>query len=116
MSCALRRTAKHSHSKHESKKELDELHHLVVASAFHEKIKQNKETKETTPAEEIKKDCGKRKRYGTRYSCGYCFRTSYRRNTRRHDNRCCRGWGEEMMSNRGTTSKHKLKRLKNKRF
>ena len=51
----LEGTAKHSHSKHESKKELDELHSFSRVSAFHEKIKQNKETKETTPAEEIKK-------------------------------------------------------------
>ena len=50
----LEGTAKHSHSKHESKKELDELHSFSRVSAFHEKIKQNKETKETTPAEEIK--------------------------------------------------------------
>ena len=51
----LEGTAKHSHSKHESKKELDELHSYSRVSAFHEKIKQHKETKETTPAEEIKK-------------------------------------------------------------
>ena len=38
-----------------NRKELDELHSFSRVSAFHEKIKQNKETKETTPAEEIKK-------------------------------------------------------------